>query len=51
MKMDFEFEILRAYVREKNLCEEEEQQEGEKKGVQEGEERQCHHLDTVVHEG
>ena len=31
--MDFEFEILRAYVREKRLCEEEEeeeQEEGEK---------------------
>ena len=35
--MDFEFEILRAYVREKRLCEEEEQ-EGEEEEEQEGEE-------------
>ena len=29
MKMDFEFEILRAYVREKRLCEEQEGEEEE----------------------
>ena len=52
--MDSEFKILPAYVRERRLHEkdeDEEEEEEEEEEEQFGEEKQCQHLDHVLHEG